>query len=128
MVKSVQASPVTGISKARICPCGGSSPVRAVRGSSIPNLAPLPLHGNAGGIADLDPDAARAGAICAIDLLGNDALGAKPARMGEHGKPIFGNVFVKQDAGLSIAQQADQRGLAFEERAIALLDQVEGVE
>jgi hypothetical protein len=53
--------------------------------------------------------------------------------MGEDGRPIFDNVFVKQDASLSIAQQACQRGLAFEERATAqilaiTLDQVEGVE
>jgi hypothetical protein len=35
------------------------------------------LHSDAGGIANLDPDAARAGS--AIDLLRHDALGAKPA-------------------------------------------------
>jgi hypothetical protein len=33
----------------------------------IPQRAPLPLHGDAGGIADLDPEAARAGSIGAID-------------------------------------------------------------
>jgi hypothetical protein len=31
--------------------------------SPMPNLAPLPLHRDAGGIADLDPDAAGAGSI-----------------------------------------------------------------
>jgi hypothetical protein len=35
--------------------------------------------------------------------LGNDALSTEPARIGEHGKAIFGNVFVKQDAGLETA-------------------------
>jgi hypothetical protein len=50
---------------------------RTTSGSSIPNLAALPLHGDARGIADLDPDAARTGQVGAIDLLRNDALGAK---------------------------------------------------
>jgi hypothetical protein len=36
--------------------------------------------------------------------------------MGEHNRPVFDNVFVKQDAGLSIAQQARQRGLPVQER------------
>ena len=35
------------------------------------------------------------GSIGAIDLLGNDALGTKPARMGEGGRPIFSDVLVK---------------------------------
>jgi hypothetical protein len=61
-------------------------------GILIPNLAPLPLYRDARWIADLDPDAARAGLIGAIGLLRNDALGAKPARMGEHGLPILGDV------------------------------------
>jgi hypothetical protein len=78
-------------------------------GSSIPYLAALPLHSHAGGIADLDPDAARAGSIRAIDLLRNCALGPKLARMGEHGRPIFGNVFVQQDSSLGVGQQARQR-------------------
>jgi hypothetical protein len=39
-----------------------------------------PLHGDACGIADLDPDAARAGLVGAIDLRRYDALGAKRAR------------------------------------------------
>ena len=38
------------------------------RTSSIPHLAAFPLHGDAGGIADLDPCAGRAGSIGAIDL------------------------------------------------------------
>jgi hypothetical protein len=46
------------------------------------------------GIADLDPRAGRPGSIGAIDLLGNDALGTKPARMGEGGRPIFCDVLV----------------------------------
>jgi hypothetical protein len=106
---------------------------RTPRGSSIPNLAAFPLHGDAGGIADLDPDAARSGLIGAIDLLRHDALGTKLARMCEHGRPVLGYVFVKQDAGLETAQQLYQRSLAVKERATAqilaiMLDQVEGVE
>jgi hypothetical protein len=53
-------------------------------------LAPLPLHGDAGGIADFDPDAARAGSIRAIDPLRNDTLGTESASMGEHGRAIIG--------------------------------------
>ena len=53
--------------------------------------------------------------------------------MGEHGKAIFGNVLVKQDASLSIEQQPRQRSLALKKRLIAhvvaiMLDQVEGIE
>jgi hypothetical protein len=65
------------------------------RGSSIPNLAPLPLHGDAGGIADLDPDATRARSIGAIDSLGNDAFCAEPARMGEDDRAVLGDVFIE---------------------------------
>src|SRR5262249_803225 len=43
--------------------------------SSIPFLAPVPLHGNACGIADLNPDAAGTRSIRAVDLLRHDALG-----------------------------------------------------
>jgi hypothetical protein len=53
-------------------PAGRAQP----RGSSISNLASLPLHGEAGGMADLDPDAARSGPVGAVHLLGNDALSA----------------------------------------------------
>jgi hypothetical protein len=38
-------------------------------------------------------------------------LGFKPARMGEHGRPILGDVFVQQDACLGMAQQPRQRSL-----------------
>jgi hypothetical protein len=31
--------------------------------------------------------------------------------MGEHGRPIFGDVLVEQDACLGLAQQSRQRGL-----------------
>jgi hypothetical protein len=60
-------------------------------------------------------------------------LGAKPARMGEHGRFIFGNMSVKQDANLSVAQEPRQRSLPVQEREIAqilaiMLDQVEGLE
>jgi hypothetical protein len=73
------------------------------RCSSIPNLTPLALHGDAGGIADFDPDAARAGAVGAVHLLGNDTLGAKLTSVRKDGGAIFDNVFVKQDAGLGAA-------------------------
>jgi hypothetical protein len=63
-----------------------------------------PLYRDAGRIAKLDPDAVRAGSIGAIDLLRHDARGAKPAGIGEHGRPIFGNVFVKPDASLGIVK------------------------
>jgi hypothetical protein len=39
--------------------------------------------------------------------------------MGEHGKTIFVNVLVKQDASLSIAQQARQRSVPVQELEIA---------
>jgi hypothetical protein len=65
--------------------------------------------------------------------LRDDALSAKPGRMGEHGQPIFDNVFVRQDVCLGVAQQPLQRSLPAQEREIAqilaiMLDQVEGVE
>jgi hypothetical protein len=69
----------------------------------------LPLHGDAGGITNLDPDAAPAGLIGAVDLLRYDALGTNAARMAEHSRPIFGGVFVKQDASHSIAPQPRRR-------------------
>jgi hypothetical protein len=42
------------------------------------------------GLRTFDPDATRAGAIGTVHPLGNDALSAKPARMGEHGKAVLG--------------------------------------
>jgi hypothetical protein len=65
----------------------------------------FPLHRDAGRIADLDPEAGEAGSIRAIDPLRHNALGAEPARMGEDSRPIFGNVFIEQDADLGTAQQ-----------------------
>jgi hypothetical protein len=62
-------------------------PLKGDAGSSIPHFAPLPLHRDAGQIADLDPGAALAGLIGAVYLLRHDALGAKLARTGEHGRP-----------------------------------------
>src|SRR5258708_9343787 len=47
--------------------------------SPVPILSALPLHRDAGRIADLDPDLARPRSIGAVDLLGYDALGAKRA-------------------------------------------------
>jgi hypothetical protein len=38
--------------------------------------------------------------------------------MGEHGRPILGDVFVQQDASFGLAQEPRQRRLAVEERAI----------
>src|SRR5215813_10187453 len=72
----------------------------------MPNLAPLPLHRDAGGIADLDPDAARAGSIRAIELLRHDALGAKPADVREDDRAVLGDVLIKQDAGLGSNSRA----------------------
>jgi hypothetical protein len=51
----------------------------AARGSSIPKLTALPLHCEAGRIADLDPDRTGTGSIGAADSLGNDAFCAKGA-------------------------------------------------
>jgi hypothetical protein len=76
-------------------PTAAGASVCKLPGLSVPNLGALPLHGDARGIADLDPDAARARQVGAVDLLRHDALGAEPTRVGEHGKAIFGNVFVK---------------------------------
>ena len=102
------------------------------RKSLIPNLAPLPLHGDAGGIADLDPDAARARQLGAIDLLRHDALGTKPASVCRDGRAVLSDVFVQQDAWLAVAQQSRERGLALKKWVIAqilalMLDRVEGV-
>jgi hypothetical protein len=71
--------------------------------SCVPHLAPFPLHGDGCRIADLDPDGHGPDQYV---LLRHDALGAEPARMGEDDRPIFGNVLVKQDPSLSIAQQS----------------------
>jgi hypothetical protein len=46
------------------------------------SLAAFPLHGDPGGIADF-LDWARTGSIGAVHSLGDDALGAKPASVGE---------------------------------------------
>jgi hypothetical protein len=102
-------------------------------GSPIPILAALPLHSDAGRIADLNPDCARTGLIGAIDPLGDNALGAEPASVRKDGGAILFNVSVEQNARLGIAQQPRERSLAVEERAIAqilavVLDQIEGVE
>jgi hypothetical protein len=86
------------------------------RRSPIPPLAPLALNRGDGGGADLYPCATRARPMGAAHSLGNDALGPEQGRKGEHGRPIFGNVFAKQDAGLEIAQQLR---LAVKERATA---------
>ena len=107
------------------------SPLRRVIASSIAKLAPLPLHRKAGGIADLDPDAARTGSIRAVDFLRHNPLGAKLAGVREDDSTVLNDVFV-EDASLGIAQQPRQRGLAGEEWTITqvlavVLDQVEGV-
>jgi hypothetical protein len=97
--------------------------------SSIPIRAALPLHSDACGIADFNPDTARAGSIGTVQSLGNNALGAEPARIGEHGRPIFSDVLVEQDASLRIAQEPRQGCLTVEELATMqnsiMLDQVE---
>ncbi len=78
---------------------------RADSGSSVPQLAPLPLHGDAGRIADLDPDTARARPIGAIDLLRNDASAPSQQGVREDDCAILGNVFIEQDAGLGLAHR-----------------------
>src|SRR5258708_7792512 len=85
-------------------------------GSPVPFLTALPLHRDASRIAHLDPDRARSGSIGAVHPLGDDTLGAKPASVLEHGRAIFGDVFVEQDASLDTAQQSRQRGLAVDKR------------
>jgi hypothetical protein len=114
-------------------PCGGSSPAHIAWGSSFPDLTTLPRHGDAGGIADLDPNATWAGLAGAVAPLRHDALGAKPTRMGEDGRTILGDVFAEQDARLDATQEARQRRVAVKEGALAqilavVLDQVEGIE
>jgi hypothetical protein len=52
----------------------------------------------------------------AVHLLGNDTLGAKLTSVRKDGGAILGNVFVKQDTGVSIAQQPRQSCFAFEKR------------
>jgi hypothetical protein len=54
------------------------------------------LHGDAGGIADFDPDTTQPEPVAAA--LGNDTLGAKLARVGEDRRTILGDVFVEEDA------------------------------
>src|SRR5882757_11095792 len=66
------------------------SPTGRGHDSPVPILAPLPLDGNAGRIANLDPRRARTGSISAVDTLRHDALGAKPASVGEHHRAVFG--------------------------------------
>ena len=66
---------------------GAESDIRCA-GSSGPILATLPLHRDAGGIADLDLDRARTGSIGAVHLLGDEALGAKPASMRENDRAM----------------------------------------
>jgi hypothetical protein len=63
--------------------------IEFVPSPAYPNLATLALHGDAGGITDFDPDGAPVGLIGTVYPLGDDALGAKPTRMGEHDRPIF---------------------------------------
>jgi hypothetical protein len=64
-----------------------------------PILAALPLYRDAGWVADLDPDRTGTGSIGAVYSLGDDALGAKPASVGESSRAIFSDVFIEQDAG-----------------------------
>jgi hypothetical protein len=55
----------------------------------VPILTALPLHREAGRIANLDPDQARTGPIGSVYPLGHDALGAKPASVGENDRAIL---------------------------------------
>jgi hypothetical protein len=56
--------------------------VRAVPGSSIPILAPLALHDDAGGIADFDPDTAQAGSIGGIHPWRKSEIFGSQSRVG----------------------------------------------
>jgi hypothetical protein len=67
----------------------------AAWGSSIPRLALVPLHGYAGGVTDLDPDAARSGPVGTVNPLRNDSVGAKLASVRKDSGAILGNMFVK---------------------------------
>jgi hypothetical protein len=93
----------------------------------IPNLAALLLHGDAGGIADIDPDGTP---ISTIHLLRDDAFGAKPTSVRKDGSAVFSNVFVEKDAGRTIAQEPRQRSFPVQEREVAksLFDQVECID
>jgi hypothetical protein len=73
--------------------------IEFARSLTYPNLAALPLQGDAG-------DYGRTW---------KRYLGAKPARTGEHERSIFGDVLVKQDASLSIAQEPRQCSLPLQE-------------
>ena len=53
-----------------------------------------------------------------VDLLGHDALGAKPASVCEDGRAVLRDMFVEYDASLAVAQQPSQRGLALKKRPI----------
>ena len=72
--------------------------------SPVPILAALPLHRDAGWIADLDPYRARTGSIGAVSALRDDAFSTKPAGMFENGRTIPGDMFVEQNARIGITQ------------------------
>jgi hypothetical protein len=76
-------------------------------GSPIPILAALPLHRDAGRIADLNPYRARTGPIGAVDFLRDDSLRAKPASVLKNSWAIRGDVFIEQDASLGIDQSGE---------------------
>src|SRR5215831_14946928 len=95
-----------------------TSEVRLQVDSPVPILNTLPLHPDAPRIADLDPHRTRPRSISAVDLLGDDALDAKPASVRERGRTVLCEVFVEQDARIDVAQQSRHRGLAVEERAM----------
>jgi hypothetical protein len=83
-------------------------------------------------IADLDPDRAPTRSISAVDPLGDDTLGTKPAGVSEDGGSILRQVVIERDARVRIVQQSRQLGLTIEKRAIAqilaiMLDQVERI-
>jgi hypothetical protein len=89
-------------------PCtfsAGSVIPGAARGSPSPNLAPLSLPGDAGGMSDLDPDTAQAGLIGGVELALRRCPQRKPASVREDDRSILNDVFIEQDASLGIAQQ-----------------------
>jgi hypothetical protein len=81
----------------------------------LERLSLLPLYSDAGRIAHLDPDRAGTGSIGAIDTLRHDTLGTKPANVREHRRAVLGDVLVKQDSRLGIAQKLCQRSDVEEE-------------
>jgi hypothetical protein len=105
------------------------SPLGAPPGA-IPKRAPLALHGDAGGTADLDPDPTWTGSIGAVDLLRNDTVGARRQACVKTTGPSSAMCSLNRMPAPVLHNS--QRGLAAEEWDIAhiltvMLDEVEGI-